>query len=279
MNAIIHIKNAIKYILFFCLFFFNLYAIPVVELNSEGEIYSLGGYYELFEDTSRSLTLDDILKNNNQFIPLSDNNPNLGIKNSAFWIRFNIKNSSKDSKWIITIPSPHIHSIEFYKPENNSYTKVISGNQIPFYEREYKATFFYFSINPAEKIETYYFRFENTHDALVLPIRVESPKSALEENSNLKFFFGIYYGIIFSMFIYNLFIYISVREKTYLFYIFYLFFISIHILKENGLAYQYIWPDFPEWNRISFAFTTPISSFGTFLFCLNFFDLKKKHLS
>ena len=46
----------------------------------------------------------------------------------------------------------------------------------------------------------------------------------IEEFINANYFYGIYYGIILSMLLYNLFIYLSIREKSYLFYIIFLFF-------------------------------------------------------
>jgi signal transduction histidine kinase/DNA-binding response OmpR family regulator len=77
------------------------------------------------------------------------------------------------------------------------------------------------------------------------------------------------------MFLYNLFIYLTIREISYLFYILYLFFFGLHILKENGLAYKYIWPNFPEWNRQSFAFTIPMANISAILFTKSFLETKK----
>lgn len=268
----------LNYFLLLILFSFGLFGSPVLQLDGKSEFYTLKDYNEIYEDTGRNLDIIDIQKEpySSSFVPIREENPNLGTKNSAFWIRFTIANTGPGINWVLNIPSTHIHSLELYKPIRGGFEKIITGNQIPFYERTYKTTQFTFDIQPEEREETYFIRVENTHDALFLPVYIESGKVLTENIANQKYLFGIYYGVMFSMFIYNLFVYISVREKTYLYYIGYLFFISLHLMKENGLAYKYLWPNSPEWNRISFAFTTPLASLSTLLFCQNFFDIKPR---
>ena len=255
---------------------FPIFSTPIL-LDPSSEKISLYGHYEIFEDEGKNLDYEGILRPEIQdrFQLIREENPNLGIKNSSFWIRFRVSNNAPQIHWVIHIPSTHIHSIELYRPSPSGVEVVKSGNRFPFSERIYKSTFFTFDLNSTKEEETYYLRVENTHDALFLPMFIESSRALLEDLSNLKYFYGIYYGVMFAMFVYNLFVYVSVRDKTYLYYLIYLFFITLHLLKENGLAYKYLWPNSPEWNRLSFAFTTPLASGSTVLFCRKFFDLKK----
>ncbi len=269
----------LKFILSILLFIYPVLvgSESILEISSQSEIYSLDGFYEFYEDSSRKLTIGEIRssKYSDKFIDLKGEHPNLGTKNSSFWVRLSLKINDKKNHWAFHIPSTHIHSIDFYYPTSSGFEKIISGNRIPFYDRNYNHPDFIFDIPPSEKVESFFFRVENTHDALFLPLYVKTHRKIFDEATNLNYFYGIYYGVMFAMFIYNLFVYISVKDKTYLYYLIYLFFITLHILKENGLAYKFLWPDFPIWNMVSFAFTTPLTSTTTVLFCRKFFDLKK----
>lgn len=65
------------------------------------------------------------------------------------------------------------------------------------------------------------------HDALIEKIVIE------------QFFLGIYYGIMFVMALYNLFVYFSIRENTYIFYVAFIGFYTMFQLSLNGLGYKF----------------------------------------
>ena len=69
------------------------------------------------------------------------------------------------------------------------------------------------------------------------------------------------------MIIYNLFIFFSVKDISHLFYILLIFFGMLTIMTLRGLAFQYVWPNWPWWNMQYIPFslgivTYLISSFG-----------------
>ncbi len=262
-----------KFIIFLFIFISSsIFSKGTIVLKESKTSIPIWSYIEILEDTSGTLTIEEITKpsKGTMFKPNLDPVPNFGISNSVFWIKFTTKNEYPKENWTLHIKSPHIHSIDFYIPENNHFSHISTGNQFPFNHREFKNEMFSFPIEfPAEET-TYYLRFQNTHDALFVPLAIYPASLLMEEIVNANYFYGIYYGIIFSMFLYNLFIYLSIKEKSYLFYIFFLFFFGLHILKDNGLAYKYIWPDFPEWNRLSYAFIIPMANIPAIFFTKSF---------
>jgi two-component system, sensor histidine kinase LadS len=267
-----------KFIIFLFIFISSsIFSEGVITLKETNTSIPIWSYLEILEDSSGSLTIEEITKPNKQreFKPNSNRVPNFGISNSAFWIKFITRNEYPKENWVLNIKSAHIHSIDFYIPENNQFTRISTGNQYPFYQREIKNEFFSLPVEFPKEETTYYLRFQNTHDALFVPIEIYPSSLLIEESINFNYFYGIYYGIIISMFLYNLFIYLSIKEISYLFYILYLFFFGLHILKDNGLAYKYIWPNSPEWNRLSFAFTIPLANILPILFTKNFLETKK----
>ena len=59
---------------------------------------------------------------------------------------------------------------------------------------------------------------------------------------------GIYLGIAFGVFIYNLFLYYSLREKVYLWYTLTIISEVFYIASNSGFAHQYLWPSLTHWN-------------------------------
>ncbi len=264
--------------LFVCFLTPSLQGEGVVPLIQKNQKIPLWTYIDFLEDPSGKMTVEEISDPSLQgrFQAFPGPAPNFGISNSAFWVRFTTKNENPKENWMLEVDSTHIHSIDLYSPaEANTYTRISTGNQYPFSTRELKHEIFTFPIDFPEKETTYYIRFQNTHDALFLPISINPSSLLMEELLNSTYYYGLYYGILMAMFAYNLFVYISIREKSYFFYIVYLFFFGLHMLKENGLAYKYLWPESPEWNRISFAFTIPLANIPSVIFTKSFLETKK----
>src|SRR5699024_12072489 len=77
---------------------------------------------------------------------------------------------------------------------------------------------------------------------------------------------GILYGISHAIIIYNLFLYFSLRMKSYLYYVLAITFTSLGKVSINGLGYQYLWPNFPYWNMISTTIWVSIASIFILIF-------------
>jgi two-component system, sensor histidine kinase LadS len=269
----------LKFILFFLIINLSpLFSEEIINLNDTIDKYSLGLNLDILEDTEKKISIEDI--NNPETTKLFQKNeetaPNLGISNSRFWIRFTIQNSSKMEKWFLEVPNPHIHIINLYIPKKGGEFEIIKGgNILPFFERKIETEGFSYELFIKNEPSTYYLEIENSHDALVVPLNISSSNKFYNNIIITYSAYGLYYGVMIAMLLYNFFIYITIRDKTYLYYSFYIIFFMIHVLKDNGLSYRFLWPESPEWNRISFAFTIPMANLGANNFVQYFLETDK----
>ncbi len=86
---------------------------------------------------------------------------------------------------------------------------------------------------------------------------------------------GLFYGIFLVMFIYNLFLYFTVRDRNYLYYVLYIGSYTINQSIFNGISYQYLWPNSPWWQNHSFVFFTFFMTIWVLQFMRSFLDLHK----
>ncbi len=85
-------------------------------------------------------------------------------------------------------------------------------------------------------------------------------------------------GIMISMALYNLFVFVIVRHLAYLWYVLTVIASALVLLNFNGLVFQWLWPDMPILNRY---FTAPAISANILfaaLFTLNFLAVRKYSL-
>ena len=58
--------------------------------------------------------------------------------------------------------------------------------------------------------------------------------------------YSFFFGVMFVMALYNLFIFATLREVTYLYYVGFVVFMSLIWAALDGLSYQYLWPNYPR---------------------------------
>src|SRR5690606_37080924 len=89
---------------------------------------------------------------------------------------------------------------------------------------------------------------------------------------------GLYYGIMIIMVLYNLFVYLSVREANYLYYVLYVGCMGGFLASLQGLNFQLLWPEATWWNDHSILIFLGGVVFFVLVFTRNFLQLKEMPL-
>lgn len=222
-------------------------------LNEQQEHYPASAHLQYLEDPQNEYTFDAV---RSELSPRFNTNTsgvlNLGFTHSAYWIRLTVDGEqlSHAKQWLLEIDFPSINQLNFYEPDGaGGYNQVLTGTDLPFHTRPYHHRNFIFPITiQPDEVKTYYFRAQATN-ALQFPVTIWS-KPRFERHELVSLLaWGGFLGMIFIMTLYNLFIFLSVRDKSYLYYIFYINSVAMIVLSLNGLGFELFWSDNPEWNR------------------------------
>ena len=246
-------------------------AMPTSVIIAPGQgSYSLGRHLELLEDPSKNLTITDIVSGQakSRFIPSTADTPSFGFTSSAVWARFTVKNSLPHSvEYFLEAKYPLLDHIDLYTPtDTDGFTVLKAGDTLPFTQRiiQHKNNIFPIRLAPGEE-KTLYLRCETT-SSLNLPLILQSPACLAEEISLEQTLLGIYYGILLVMMIYNFFIYLGLKDSTYLYYVLFVFTYMLFQLSLNGMAFQYFWPHQIWWANNC----TPLFIFLAYIFATQF---------
>ena len=262
-------KKKLLYIyfkVFICiLFFFPLFtqADTIIDFNNEKSIIRIGSNVSILEDKENKLSAEKAF-DANEYKAAKQDVPNLGISSSTFWIKFTVKNSTSTENLSLQIDQPTIDYLEFYSKDSaNRIQSTKLGNSDVFSARKYNSQnyFFDFSI-PKNSTRTFLIK-THTGEQLLLPMSIGPKDQLLEEDHNKGVVFGVYCGIILVMFLYNIFIYISVRDQSYIYYGLHTLLVGITQASFLGYSFKYIWPNFPWLERESiYLFTCLVSIVG-----------------
>lgn len=223
-------------------------------------------------DSTNEVTFDDILnKYNNEFTVYPKYTKNDYDINSTYWVRLSVRHNPETKRiWVMEFYDQTIDSIEMFRPNNEGgYTKLKMGDQIAFGERSIRhKNFLAVMKNDKDTVNHYYFKINSANKADVR-IVIRSLNRFIYYALNEYFIFGIFYGLILIISVYNFLLFFAIKERKYILYTFYLLSVGIYAMCTDGIAFQYLWPNHPTWNQLS----SGISIYLVIIFALFFTKL------
>jgi len=257
---------------------FIILAESLVVIENGKEIYAVGTYLDILEDKEGKLTIDQVTSHEHErnFFPNKKKTPNFGYTDSVYWLRFKLKNLSTENKnWLLEIGYPLLDKIEIYFSDSKGkYTVVEAGDLLPFNKRKIDHTHFVFNLPTGAKEKMIYLRFESA-STMQLPLTIYSTMAFAEKDHVNQYALGLYYGIILAMVGYNLFIFLSLRDRNYLFYVLYIIGYALFQMTFNGIAYEYLWPSYPVWGNIATPFFVCFALLWVLQFSKSFLAIQK----
>lgn len=245
----------------------------------EERIYAID-QLEFYEDISDTLQFEDILRSDFQgkFKVNPDFSKGKFSTEHNYWVKVAIlKQPESDKDWILEFYDQTIDHIEAYIPSQNGFKKIQLGDQIVFGKRLFSHKNFEIPVsNNSSGVDNYYFKIKSAQKADIR-IAFRSVNRFVYYALNEYFLYGIFYGMILIITLYNLLIFGAIREVKYLYYVFYLLSVGGFAMALDGVGFQYLWPQNPSWNSYAtgvFAFS--ILSFSI-LFSVKFLNLKHRH--
>ncbi len=222
--------------------------VPVI-LDKEFSNMSLGRHLEILVDEKRQWTLEKILAPDfpGQFTSSTSKTLNFGFSNAAYWIRFSLKNTLHTEKnLLLEVAFPLIDHVDLHTPNSDlQYTKRQAGEIIPINYRQiqYRNPVFPITLKPGTELP-FYLRYQD-NGSVPLPLLLWEPTAFRKHVENEQLLLGMYYGSLVIIILYNLVIFLSVRIRSFLYYI---IFVSTYLFWQmmyNGLGNEYLWPNFP----------------------------------
>lgn len=267
------------FLLFIAIFSESLFASAVVLKDEEGKI-PLGKKLFYFEDQKGLLTIKDISseKYEREWVKSNLEIPAFGFQNSAYWVKFKVKKAPSliNKTWYLQLDFPNMDSIDLYihDPIGNVTTKK-AGDTYPFHQREINHTSFVFPfVADMEGDYIFYMRFQNK-GSMTLPLTIWQIGRFLEYTKNEHMAAGLFYGLLIIMAFYNLVLFFSIRDQSYLFYSLYVFLSVLVVMAIRGHMYEYVYPHSTWLANRGLVFLNNLGTIFIVLFSQSFLNTKK----
>ncbi|WCL49202.1 SpoIIE family protein phosphatase [Leptospira sp. GIMC2001] len=219
----------------------------IIESTDIEDGMELSPYFTIIEDRKQKYKPQDLLQELplNGFIISDGRIPNYGSTSSAYWFRWRIHNSSEETQeYIVKIRYPLLDQINLYYNTDEGLVEKKSGRIIRSIDKEipYRGSAFTLTIPPSS-IRSFILRVE-TRSSMSVPVNLWTKRGFYESVTSEQMLQGLFFGAIIVMLFYNLFLYVSLRDRGYLYYVIYLSFASfLFQLAMNGYLGLYLFPE------------------------------------
>lgn len=241
----------------------------------EGKL--IGKQISFLKDENRNLTLNEILSPNiqKQFVQSKENIPSYGKGDFALWIKIEVSNEATEIlPWYLEIAYPTFDSLHFFSAGKSGWQSRLVGDVMPFSVRSFEHRNFIFDlpIKPGEE-HTFYIRI-STRGSIIVPIEINQLKNFHSKHVKEDLLFGIFYGIMGVMMLYNLFLAASIQSYSYLFYVLIILGNLLTLSALNGHALQHIWGDWPWMGNVIVVFGIGLWIGASNLFARRFLEAR-----
>jgi len=230
---------------------------------SAGELkYPLGEYLSYLEIQGGHMTLQSILDNNviSQFKPSEEQIPNFGFTDSTYWFSLSLLGApATTTRWLLEVGYPVLDQVEFYLRDNqNQWHHQSTGDNQTYQARPIDHRNFVFPIELEPNQATEILIRVTTQSSMQLPLTLWSADEFRRLDQARLLGMGVLYGTLLIMIFYNLFVYFSVRDRSYLHYVAFVTAMLGLTTGLSGIGYQFLWPSWPGVN----TFIIPLSVAG-----------------
>lgn len=232
-----------------------------IHINKDELLY-IGKNLVYLIDTTQSLQIQQLP--GQPFTSSTTDILNLGNVVHPVWMRFTVE-SKTEKEIFMEIAAPLLHELEIYQSEGNFFKKIYAGGSSkPFQERPIKSENWLFNLSLSDTAASTFYLRGKSFFPFQMPITLSSKNRFVEVNQLHNLFWGIYIGVMIFAFLYNFFIFLSVKENIYLYYLLYILSSVLFYLGLEGHGFKFLWPDHPGVNPMIPVFVSLTNCIITF---------------
>jgi len=225
-------------------------AVPVAAetlmLGPDDTEVKLGEYVQYLEDPDGQIRLETFLtpQYQEQLVQSTVATPNFGYAKSTYWLMVDLKNTGQEREFLLEIDNPLLGFLDIYWlndtgiAHQDRFNSQKSFDERPIAHRNFLSAI---KLEPNEKIQLV-LKIKST-SILKLGIVLHDRNLFWEKDGAKTIVQGLYFGTMFVMIIYNCFIFITIKSRTYFFYVIYVTMFALWQLTLVGFYYQYISSD------------------------------------
>lgn len=251
-----------------------------LQLNQDIQRQSLNHFIYYFEDPTQGLNLSDVIQlEEGKWQRNQKQTFNRSYSTSTWWLKISFRHQHKANlSRLLEISYPVLDYVNVYAVSNAGITEFNLGDKLPFDKRPIRHRSFVIPLEfqPLEKMDV--FISVQSASAIQVPITLWSQEEFFYHHQTQNMIHGLYFGIMVVMAIYNLFIFLAIGERSYLYYVMFICCTPLFLSSLTGFSFQHLWPHATHWNDQAIIVSLSGVVFFGILFTWEFLKLSQQHI-
>lgn len=202
----------------------------LVQLISKEHEVSLSSSISVLHESGAELSVTQARNSLSQFVWHSGGNPNYGFSEHGLWLYTTLSNVTTTDKWVVSVAFSQLDNVDMYILQDGQV--IASSFQGKFgLPSHYRLPVMKVDLPYAQTVELFV-RLQSQHSSLVAPVTIQSADSHEIQNFYDNLLWGLFYGGLIILAIYNLVVYFALREASLLAYVGYIC---------TVLVWQFVW--------------------------------------
>ncbi|MEO8248295.1 MAG: diguanylate cyclase [Burkholderiales bacterium] len=225
--------------------------VPVVVLTPDARGIPLAGKIGVLVDESGKLGIEQIRSPEvEQRFKVEPGPVEVGFDEAPRWFKIRFRQDARIGEWLLAMASRNVSDMQFFGPFDESAGRalaqpVVTGTSHPYATRYLGHERFSFRIQlPEPGVFTVYLRLKSEFPQTYTPSVWELSTFA-EVQQDGRLIDGISYGVIFGLMLYALLMFLTFRDRIYLFFLVAAFWALATLAMLNGHVARYLFPNVP----------------------------------
>lgn len=210
----------------------------------------------IFSLSSQDLELSGSYADSALAIPVSNS-----TGHDTFWAKLDVLNLTDEP--VHYLEFGNLSSVTLYEDGRLIGT---TGKLLPLSDQSYSS---FRNLIPITEKGEYLLKFSDNHPLYqgqsIAPKLYTLSQLRRQENQR-QIAQGLFFGLMIVMSLYNLMIYFSVRDRSYLYYVLSIVGLGLYLFFFYGFSIELLWPNAPRWDVHFFALVIPLTNISRILF-------------
>lgn len=202
----------------------------IVQLINNDEAVRLSTYFKVLHETDQQYSVNQILKLQDEFVWQPIQNPNYGFSDTGLWLSATFSNVTDTKNWVVDLGFTQLDKVDFYLVIDG---EVVQQSQQGKSRLNQSYRFPTMSLDLPYAIPVSLFvRIESAANSLIAPIDIQPAKTHTRINFYDNILWGLFYGGLLILAIYNFVLYFGNKEKSLIAYVGYI---------STVILWQFVW--------------------------------------
>lgn len=250
-------------------------SVPAIQPAGQGT--ALGPHLEFLEDPEGQLTLQDIRAGagSGEWVKPGTKAPGFGYTGSTYWGRLTLPSApASDNEFLLEISYPVLDRVIVHVLQGvEQVARFHLGDRIPYHERPIDHPNLIFPVSLAQDQPTEVYLQVTSSSSLQVPLTLWRSNDLVTKTFEHGSLWALFYGSLLVLAVYNLLIYMAVRERSYLYYVLYVMSMASLTAAIHGVTFKALWPNTQGWNDTMLVLSLSGMVIAPSLFTSNFLQV------